>query len=142
MCSPALVLANYMVTTQHDGGSREGEELHTTPCSPPPLASYTSAVEQGTATIEYEKNGWSQVGNVEGQSHTGSSTVKKTIIKSSEYRNSFDVPKFRTLPPSSGAVSEMGLICTHSFFEKLIGVKNCGLVLQALVFSSKEKAQV
>lgn len=76
MCSPALVLTNYAVTMQNNRGSGEGGELHVTPCSPPPV-SYISAIEQGTATTEYEKNAWSWVGNAESQSHAGSSTLEK-----------------------------------------------------------------
>lgn len=76
MCSLSLVLTNYMVAMQHNGRPGGDRELHTTPYSPP-LVSYMSAIEQGTATTEYEKNAWSRVANAESRSHTGSYIVKK-----------------------------------------------------------------
>jgi len=69
-----------------------------------------TAIAQCTAATEYEKNAWSQVGNAETQSHAGSSRAKKMMIKSNGYRNSFDVQILHTLSPSSGAITEMGLI--------------------------------
>lgn len=74
------------------------------------LVSYISAVEQGTARTEHEKTAWLQVGNAESQSHRGSSTVKTMLIKSGGHRNSFGILKFHTLPPSCGAVTEVGMI--------------------------------